>query len=74
MDFTVKEAKYITSWETIYGMTHLYKFVTVDGNVLVWFASSMIDIDDVHKLKGTVKDHTERDGIKQTVITRCKVA
>ena len=70
----VAEAKYITSWETMYGMTHLYKFLDADGNVFVWFASSMIDEAEVKSVKGTVKDHTERDGIKQTVLTRCKVA
>lgn len=70
----VMEAKYITSWETMYGMTHLYKFLDADGNVFVWFASSMIDEAEVKSLKGTVKDHTERNGIKQTVLTRCKVA
>ena len=26
------------------------------------------------RIKATVKDHTVRDGVKQTVITRCKVA
>jgi len=70
----VTEAKYITSWENLYGMTHLYKFTDDDGNVFVWFASSMIDETEVKSLKGTVKDHSERDGIKQTVLTRCKVA
>lgn len=70
----VVEAKYITSWENMYGMTHLYKFMDADGNVYVWFASNMIDEAEVKSLKGTVKDHSERDGIKQTVLTRCKVA
>lgn len=70
----VTESKYITSWETMYGMTHLYRFVDTDGNVFVWFASSMIDEMGVKSVKGTVKDHSERDGIKQTVLIRCKVA
>lgn len=70
----VTEAKYVTSWETMYGMTHLYKFLDIDGNVYVWFASRMIDEAEVKTIKGTIKDHTERDGIKQTVLTRCKVA
>jgi hypothetical protein len=30
--------------------------------------------DEVKHIKATVKDHTERDGIKQTVITRCNIA
>lgn len=74
VEVEVKSADLITSWETQWGMTWLYKFTTIDGNVLVWFASSWIDPENVHKVRGTVKDHTERDGIKQTVLTRCKVA
>lgn len=74
IDVEVKDATLVSSWETDWGMTHLYKFIDTDGNVLVWFASSMIDDNDVHKVRGTVKAHNERDGIKQTVITRCKVA
>ena len=70
----VMEAKYITSWESMYGLTHLYRFVDADGNVFVWFSSKMIDEAEVKSLKGTVKEHSERDGIKQTVLTRCKVA
>ena len=70
----VVEAKYITSWPTMYGITNLYKFLDMDGNVFIWFSSSDINEAEVKSLKGTVKDHTERDGIKQTVLTRCKVA
>lgn len=75
IEVEVESANLITSWETQWGMTWLYKFVTIDGSVLVWFASSWIDHpENVHRVKGTVKDHSERDGIKQTVLTRCKVA
>lgn len=74
IEVEVRDVTLVTSWESQYGMTHLYKFIDVGGNVLVWFASSMIDDNDVHKVKGTVKAHNERDGIKQTVLTRCKVA
>ena len=74
LTINVVEAKYITSWPTMYGITNLYKFLDVDGNVYVWFASSDIDETKVKTLKGTVKDHSERDGIKQTILTRCKVA
>ena len=74
IEFGVTEARLLSSWETDWGMTHLYKFTDLDGNVFVWFASSIIDEEDVHKVRGTVKDHNERDGIKQTVLTRCKVA
>lgn len=62
----------MTSWETVYGFTHLYKFTTTDNNVLVWYASKCID-ENAKKISGTIKDHKEYDGEKQTVLTRCKV-
>lgn len=83
MEFNIAEMKLLSSWETQFGMTHLYKFITTDGNVLIWFASSTfgdwtkdgrrwIAFESVSKIKATVKDHNERDGVKQTIITRCK--
>ena len=62
----------LASWETQYGMTHLYKITDKAGNVLVWYASSVQDEDNMKRIKATVKDHNERDGVKQTVVTRCK--
>ena len=84
IDIDVSDMKLLTSWETQYGVTFLYKFVDVHGNVLMWFASKPFervnedgvyeDVTSVARIKATVKAHTERDGVKQTVITRCKVA
>lgn len=71
--FNVKEAKLLTSWENMYGMTFLYRFIDENNNVLVWFASTTIN-EGVTKIKATIKDHSERDGVKQTIITRVKVA
>ena len=68
----VKDVKLVTSWETLYGWTHLYKFTTTDNNTLVWFASKCID-ENLKKITGTIKDHSEYDGEKQTILTRCKV-
>lgn len=68
----LSKMKLLTSWETMYGYTYLYKFIDTDGNVLMWFASRTIA--DCEAIKATVKDHTERDGVKQTIITRCKAA
>ena len=66
----LSEMKLLTSLETMYGYTYLYKFIDTAGNVLMWFASRAIA--DCKAIKATVKDHTERDGVKQTIITRCK--
>ncbi|MBO6266973.1 MAG: hypothetical protein J6M06_01940, partial [Synergistaceae bacterium] len=67
-------AKLLTSWEGTYGTTYLYKFTDESGNVFIWYASRPINVADGMTLKGTVKDHNERDGVKQTVLTRCKAA
>ena len=72
-EFFVKETKLLTTFFTDYGMTSLYRFIDEQGNVLVWFASSSLDNTNVRKIKATVKAHTERDGVKQTTITRVKV-
>lgn len=64
----------VTSWENAYGMTFLYKFTDEHGNVYIWYASRSIQASDGMTIKATVKDHNERDGVKQTVITRCKAA
>ena len=72
----LRSSKYITSFETAYGISHLYKFIDASGNVLVWFTSSYLDdklIETAKKLMGTVKSHGLRDGVKQTVLTRCKL-
>lgn len=68
----IKESKLVTSWETVYGYTYLYKFVTADNNTLVWFASRSID-GDPKRITGTVKEHKDYNGEKQTILTRCKV-
>ena len=86
MTFKVRTFKLVASWETAYGYTHLYKFKDMDGNVLMWFSSGgtfgkwnekgefeLYEPDDVHEIVATVKAHNERDGVKQTILTRVKV-
>ncbi len=72
LTFKVADMRLLTSWDNDYGRTYLYKFLDDAGNVLIWFASKTIDTATT--IKATVKDHTERDGVKQTIITRCKAA
>lgn len=60
-------------WQTI--ISHIHEFVDSDGNVFVWFSSACIDAEsgDTVKVRGTIKKHLEYDGMKQNVLTRCKV-
>lgn len=69
----LRECKLLTSWENQYGYTYLYKMVDTEGNVLIWFASRVIGQDNVKRITATVKDHNERESVKQTIVTRCKV-
>ena len=61
------------SFETAYGHTTVYTF-SKEGYIFTWFTSSSVDISvgDKGFLTGTVKDHTEYHGVKQTILTRCK--
>jgi len=58
------------------GTTYVYKMLTTEGNVLTWFASttpgSVIEGQQV-KITGRIKAHNEYKGVKETVLTRCKV-
>lgn len=72
---SVKEFKCLTSWETQWGVTFLYEFITEEGNVLIWKTGKWIDEDGQPRtITGTVKAHNEFRGVKQTELTRCKIA
>lgn len=74
-------AKFVASYETQYGYTHIYKFIDENGNIFIWHTAKNIENDLGHelndekiKIKGTIKGHTEFNDEKQTIITRCKIA
>lgn len=73
------EVTYVSSRdiESYYGISILYTFKAGE-NILVWFCSGKglpqnIEVGDSFLLTGTVKDHKEYNGVKQTVLTRCSV-
>ena len=69
----IAEVKVITSWETMYGVTSVYKIVGKDGNVYTWKTGNYIP-DEATKITGTVKEHKEYRGVKHTELTRCRCA
>ena len=69
----IADHKVITSWETEWGMTMIHKITDTNGNIYTWKTSKGID-DKIKKIVGTIKDHIEYYGAKQTVITRCRTA
>ena len=63
-------------FDSDYGVMYVYNFKDVQGHVLVWFtkkAITAVNEGDTITIKGTVKKLSEYKGIKQTVLTRCKV-
>ena len=70
----VKSAELVTSFDNQFGTTWLYRFKDTDNNIYIWYASKYIDnVETVKFVDGKVKEHSEYNGIKQTVLTRCKV-
>lgn len=72
---TIKSIKCVTSWDTDFGYTYIYKIIGQDGNTYTWKTGKEIDEEAVvgWLIVGTVKAHTEFRGIKQTELTRCKI-
>ena len=65
------------SYDTEYGTTWIHKFLDTEGNIFIWKTNnSLYDIEQGNNvtLKGTIKDHVEYRGERQTHITRCKIA
>lgn len=75
IEFTPVSVECVYSTDTMYGYSWLYKFVDTEGNVYMWWSSSGVDQDkEIKSVKGTVKSHEEYKGVKQTFLTRCRVA
>jgi len=59
--------------ESMYGVSHLHIMSDEAGNVWCWFSSAgALDTGKEILLKGTIKAHNERNGIKQNMLTRCE--
>lgn len=65
----------IRCMETTWGFTRLVEMIDKNGNVLNWWTSKEIEavIGDSVKVTGTVKDHGEFRGVKNTVLKNCKM-
>jgi len=85
LDFTLTLAS-DREFEGYYGLTHVYEFADEDGNCIVWFTQNIIEtydeerdgwwtaeLGDTIKMRATVKEHKEYNGVKQTIITRAQI-
>ena len=61
----------LTSWQTQYGITYVYKIVDINNNVYTWKSNTSL-ADSTKKIVATIKAHNEYNGILQTEITRCR--
>lgn len=67
----------IREMDTDWGRSMLVKMVTDDGNAVAWFTGTAPDVkegDKVMILRATIKSLKEWQGIKETQVTRAKVA
>lgn len=63
----------VPSFDTDFGTVYVNTFEDADGNVLIWKTGSIcFEVGCKLALQGTVKDHSEYNGTKQTILSRCK--
>lgn len=75
-DKVIQDVTLVTSWETQWGYTGIYKIILEDGSILTWKTNNGLYLDrneKFDKICFTVKEHKEYKGEKQTEVTRCKV-
>ena len=65
----------VASYDTQFGMMYVYKMIQ-SSCILVWKTSKYLGIDDSGKeviITGTIKEQSEFRGVRQNILTRCKV-
>lgn len=76
IEFTIKDAKILTSFEGTFGVTYIYQFTDDNDNIYIWKTSKYLDDLEIiinTTLRATIKEHNTFKGEKQTVLTRCKL-
>jgi hypothetical protein len=66
----------IREYDSAFGTTWIYGFVTAEGDKATWFSSNDMELNagDTVTVTGRIKKLEEYRGERQTVLTRCKVA
>ena len=72
--FEIKVKK-VLEFGGYYGATFLHICETTSGSVVIYKTGSRLDVREgaTIRVKATVSEHTERDGVAQTVIKRAKL-
>jgi hypothetical protein len=67
------EVKFVKHIDTNFGVSSLHIMVDENGNQFKWFSSGLVlEVGKTLKIDGTVKSHDQYEGIKSTMLTRCK--
>lgn len=64
---------FTTDYETAYGTTYVTGIKDAAGNIFIQKGVAIGRKGEEITLKATIKDHSEREGVKQTIISRPKV-
>ena len=64
-----------STFDTRFGLSHMYRFEDDKENVLIWFSTKELEFETGARvlLTGTVKNHDTYKNTKQTILTRCKI-
>lgn len=76
LEVTLKRIFTFETHFTYMGETaYIYKFADANGNTITWKTAKFFEIEEgwSGKISGTIKEHSEYRGDKQTVLTRCKI-
>lgn len=71
------EQDYVVVKDTInkeyYKDAHTFILEDINGNRYAWKTSARkLDVGEIYHLKGTIKEHLKLEGIKYTILTRCR--
>lgn len=76
LEVSIVSFELVYSGDSMYGGYYVYRFKDAEGNIFTWGTSKSLDgskLDQIKKVRGTVKKHEIYRDVKQTVLTRCKV-
>lgn len=56
-------------------LVRIYKFLDASGNILIWNTTAWLEVEEgkQYQLTGSIAEHKEYAGDKQTILKRCKV-
>lgn len=65
---------HVVAWQT--QTQYLHTFEDADGNVFIWKTTNSLyklEVGDKITIRGTIKEHSEYNEVKQTVLQRCQI-